>query len=107
MWDSKNNESVQIKSEMDSIDVPPSEVGEPMEDTCSVYIEDPILLTMKHEDLMHSEPCTDAAEALQSDEDTEQMNVESLSDCMNGAAEDYGDEEYDDASGESIGKPFQ
>lgn len=40
----------EIKSEIDSIDVPWNDYGEPMEDTCSVYIEDPILLAVKYEE---------------------------------------------------------
>lgn len=104
VWE--NNESVQIKSEIGSIDLPLNEVGDPMVDTCSVYIEDPILLTMKHEDQVHSEQCTDNSEALEFDHDTEQMKVESLSDCIDESDEDYDAEEYGDASGELIGKPF-
>lgn len=40
----------EIKSEIVLIDVPLNDSGEPIEDTCSVFIEDPILLAIKHEE---------------------------------------------------------
>lgn len=46
-----------IKSEIDLMDVPYVENGASMEDTCSVYIEDPILVTVKHEYDSNAEKC--------------------------------------------------
>lgn len=58
-----------IKTEIVSIDMEVNEVEAPMENTCSVYIEDPIFLSIKHEDQLNAEQCRDADE-LEGDEDS-------------------------------------
>lgn len=71
-----SNDFVSIKWEVDTMDIPLSESGEPIEDMCSVYIEDPISMAIKYEDQVHSKQYEDNGAGDESD--AEQMDVEAV-----------------------------